>query len=106
MNRRGQALVEFIIILPILILILFSIFDFGNIMYNKSKLESTITDIINLISNDNNTLYNDVKVEVLKYDDKFDKVMVSKKVNVYSPVLVPFMGKSYLIKTERIIPHE
>ena len=51
MNRKGQALVEFVLILPIMILILFTIFDFGNILSSKNKLESTSTDIARLVRN-------------------------------------------------------
>ena len=35
MNRKGQALVEFVLILPIFIMILFSIVDFGMIFNKK-----------------------------------------------------------------------
>ena len=36
-NNKGQALVEFIIVLPILLLIIISIVDFGNIISKKYK---------------------------------------------------------------------
>ena len=38
----GQALVEFIIIVPILLLILMGIVDFGNIIYQKYRLEGSL----------------------------------------------------------------
>ena len=41
-KRNGQALVEFIIILPILIVILLGIVDFGLIIYKKNVLEDTL----------------------------------------------------------------
>ena len=40
MNRKGQALVEFVLILPLFIMLLFAIIDFGNILNQKSKLEN------------------------------------------------------------------
>ena len=40
MNRKGQALVEFVLILPIFIMILFSIVDFGMIFNKKNELEN------------------------------------------------------------------
>ena len=43
-NKKAQALVEFVLILPILIMILFSIIDFGNIFVTKSNLENKIND--------------------------------------------------------------
>ena len=48
MNNRGQALVEFVLILPILIIILFSVIDFGMIYSSKSTLENDSADIIDL----------------------------------------------------------
>ena len=49
MNRKGQALVEFVLILPIFILMLFIIFDFGNIFYSKYDLQNQSSDIVRLI---------------------------------------------------------
>jgi len=39
-NNKGQALVEFIIILPIFLLLIISIIDFGNIISKKYSLEN------------------------------------------------------------------
>ena len=46
MNRRGQALVEFVLILPVFLLILFTIVDFGNFLSTKNQLETESTDDI------------------------------------------------------------
>ena len=51
MNRKGQALVEFVLILPVMILILFTIYDFGNLLVSKNKLENTCTDVARLVRN-------------------------------------------------------
>ena len=51
MNNRGQALIEFVLILPIFILILFAVIDFGIIFNKKSNLENDSVDIINLYKN-------------------------------------------------------
>ena len=40
MNRRGQALVEFVLILPIFLLILFTIVDFGNLLAKKKSIRN------------------------------------------------------------------
>ena len=45
MNRKGQALVEFVLILPVFILILFAIVDFGTILSKKNELENDSMDI-------------------------------------------------------------
>ena len=41
LNKKGQALIEFIIILPIFLILVMGIFDFGNIMYQRYKLENS-----------------------------------------------------------------
>ena len=51
MNRKGQALVEFIIVLPVLIFILLAIIDFGTLSFNKNKLENIITDVSSMYKN-------------------------------------------------------
>ena len=40
MNKRGQALVEFVIILPIFIFMLLSIMDIGRIIYFQNEMVS------------------------------------------------------------------
>ena len=49
MNNKGQALVEFVLILPIFIIILFTIIDFGTIINTKNTLENDSIDIVELI---------------------------------------------------------
>ncbi|MDD2583086.1 MAG: TadE/TadG family type IV pilus assembly protein [Desulfuromonadaceae bacterium] len=39
-NQKGQALVEFAIILPLLFLLIFGIFEFGRAMYIKNSLNN------------------------------------------------------------------
>ena len=45
MNKKGQALVEFILILPIFIFILLAIVDIGKINIMKSHLETLLKDV-------------------------------------------------------------
>ena len=52
MNRKGQALVEFVLILPIFIMILFSIVDFGMIFNKKNELENISVDVVNMLNKD------------------------------------------------------
>ena len=46
MNKKGQALIEFIIILPIFIMMMLAVFDCVRIYSEKSKLEGIIEDVI------------------------------------------------------------
>lgn len=108
-NEKGQALIEFIIIIPILIMILFIIIDFSNIMYEKNKLENTSTDII-LLYKEKGMLDSDIlKNEDLNYkivsNNNYTQIIISKKINIISPVLKNIDSISN-IKTKRIIYDE
>ena len=50
-NNKGQALVEFILIFPIIVLILCIIIDFSNVFVSENKLENKLDDVIYLIRN-------------------------------------------------------
>ena len=48
-SNKGQALVEFVIILPITLILIFCVIDFGRIISLKSDLESKI--LVPLVKN-------------------------------------------------------
>ena len=48
MDRKGQALIEFIIILPVTIYLLMVIVDFSSILIKKNGLESKMNDVVSL----------------------------------------------------------
>lgn len=95
MNKRGQALVEFIIILPIMIFIMLAIIDYGMISYTKSKIENIITDVGNMYKNNesedeikdfvksNDKLLN----SVINFDDKYINIKLYKKYDYITPGL-------------------
>ena len=45
-KNKGQALVEFVIILPIIMIIIFVIIDFSNVFYQKNNLESIMNSVV------------------------------------------------------------
>ena len=51
MNKKGQALVEFIIILPVFIFMLLAMIDIGKILYFNNKIESKMDDVITMYEN-------------------------------------------------------
>lgn len=110
MNRRGQALVEFVLILPVFIMILFSIIDFGNILFSKNQLESTSSDIVRLVYQKKNVQevlpeYKGVSVHLENYKDDYVKVVVSQDIKVITPFLGRFLGDPCHIEVERVIPN-
>ena len=52
MNNKGQALVEFVLLLPVFLIILLVVVDFGNLLYSKNKLENDSNDMVRIIKND------------------------------------------------------
>jgi len=110
MNRKGQALVEFVLILPILILILFTIFDFGNMFYSKYELQNQSADIINLYLNGNDKkeildIYDKLEIDIELYKNDYKKIIISKKINFITPFLDNFFKSPYKIVVERIVPN-
>jgi hypothetical protein len=110
MNKRGQALVEFVLILPIFLLLLFVIFDFGKIFNAKNVIESDSTDIVLLYKSGKTIdeikgLYPNNIVE-LSTKDGYDEIKVASEVKITTPGLNRVFGKKYKIEVVRYIPNE
>lgn len=108
MNRKGQALVEFVLILPIFIMILFVIVDFGMILNKKNELENISVDVVGMISNDVSISdirdsYSDISIDINK-KDKYINVVISDDVNIMTPGLNRILGKDYTVTVERNVP--
>lgn len=109
MNRKGQALVEFVLILPIFIMILFSIVDFGMIFNKKNELENISVDVVNMLNKDIpleeiKSEYADIDIEISN-DDKYKNVVISDKIDILTPGLNRILGNPYEVKVERKIPN-
>ena len=109
MNRKGQALIEFVLILPLFILILFAIIDFGLIMSKKNELENMSIDVVTLIKNGKNideinNMYSDVLITKEDGND-FVKIKLSENISVMTPGLNLILGNPYKIEIERNIPN-
>lgn len=98
MNRKGQALIEFIIILPIFIMLMLAVFDYVRIYSEKSNLESVIEDVI--LSNE----LNDDNIILLKEtDEDKTKYILNKSIDIYSPVISVIIGNKYVVSVSRVI---
>ena len=105
-NNKGQALIEFIIILPIFLLLIISLVDFGNIFIKKNSLENDIDTIVSLYKEDKTddikdyALKNNLDVAISN-DNNFKKFTIKKKVKLTSPLLIVPFGEYYDITTEK-----
>lgn len=72
MDNKGQSLVAFIFILPIIILILLVVIDYGQISIQKQETISSVKDIITyaLRNNDANNRENEMKNLLYKNIDE------------------------------------
>ena len=108
MNKKGQAL-------PILIMILFATVDFGLIIYNKSKLESKLNDVVNMVKNDES----EEKIEKfinkdasrkttyrIVEDKEYTTIKLFTSVEIMTPGLNKILDNPYKISVSRVIYDE
>lgn len=113
-NCHGQALVEFVILLPIFIFMLFAIIDFGKILLTQNNLESKMDDVITLYENSKNTeeiveklnLTND-KISLEKQNEnEYVNFTLKKEVEIITPGLNLVFGSPYQASAKRVIYDE
>ena len=107
MNKKGQALIAFIIILPILILIISCIIDFGNIIYQKYKLTNDLDIITDMYLNNDNDLNNylsDINATI-NYDNNgnYTNIKLIKEIDINTIILNNIIGKKYQVSTSKTI---
>ena len=107
-NNKGQALVEFIIILPIFLLLIISVIDFGNIISKKYSLENDLDTIVDMYNDNNYTSINnyivDKDIEIsYSSNNEFLNIKLTKNIKVISPMLNLIFGKTYEINVSRDI---
>ena len=114
MKKNGQALVEFIIVMPLIIYMLMGVVDLCTIMYNKNNLESKMEDVVTLykkgrtinelkefVSKDENN--SDVLIST---SDEYVTITIIKKQTIVTPGLGKVLGNPYKVKVERVILNE
>ena len=110
MNNKGQALIEFVLILPLFLMILFIVVDFGVIFNAKSKLENTSVDIVEMIKNEDDIdsirkLYPDINIDLI-ITSKYITVTIIDKVNLITPGSDRVLPDPYNIEVKRVIINE
>ena len=104
MNKKGQALVEFVLILPILIFILLAFIDIARLMIMKNHLESVLGEV-NI---------NTLEIEDKEYDIKFsredsgDKVLIDLEscLDITTPGLNKILGDPACVSTSKVIERD
>lgn len=108
-NNKGQALIEFVLILPVLLIVIISIVDLGNIMLKKYALESDLDIVSDLYKNneDYNSYLSKKEITIKTTDiGEYTTIELNKNIKVISPVLVPIYGSNYKISVEKSVINE
>lgn len=108
-KNKGQALVEFVIILPIFILLVFTSIDFGRIIYTKISLENTLNDAVMMYKEGKSV----TKIErLVKRNDKNTNITIStdsnysvfninRKIDIVTPGLNIALDDPYTVEVNR-----
>ena len=99
MNNKGQSLVLFVITIPLLLIILFMVYDIGNIVLLKEKLDNInyITLDYGLDKLDNNNLKNTLNEMIIKNSNDIDKIDISIENNIIKITLKDKINNKFSI---------
>lgn len=113
-KEKGQALIEFVLILPVFLLILFVVIDFGRLFYEKVELENRFEESIEVLKKHKNYeeafrvlnegQMNEATLEV-NDEDSYMKIKTTLHLSFLTPGLDQILGENH-IKIERVIPYE
>lgn len=111
-SNKGQALVEFIIILPITLILIFCVVDFGRIISTKGELEDKTQDIVTFYENGktleeiNLIMDNkDIKID-LKNNGDYVTFTINKKIKPITPGLSYILDNVFNVEVTRVIKNE
>lgn len=110
-NNKGQALVEFILIVPVLAIFVLGIFDVGNIIYKKYELENDLDYIVDLYEENKieeiNSYARNKKISMNENKrEEYTTITLTKNISFVTPGASKIFGSSYKISTDRTIRNE
>lgn len=111
-NNKAQALVEFVLLLPILLMVLFIIIDFASIFYNKNHLEGILNDVVKMAAKGYNKNQIENKIDdrnieiVIANDTDTFTVTLNKKIDLVTPFSSTILENPYPITTSRVAVYE
>ncbi len=112
LTKKGQALIEFVLLLPIIVILFFSSIDILNLILKKNDLSSKVNDQIvlidtkkeNIIDLEKNLENENIDI-TFKENEKSITVIAKKEIKWISPI-TELILKNYTITLERVIPLE
>ena len=110
-NKKGQALVEFILIIPVIVMLLFIIIDFSNVFYNKNMIENITNNAAEYIIEGKtieevqSILPDGVSASLVPNGNK-RKLTITKSINFVTPFGNLFFSDPYSVSSERVLLNE
>ena len=111
MSRKGQALVEFIIILPIFLILVLGVIDMGKILYNKTMLEGAMSEVVSMYEAGDSSSEILDKLDIaasldIKAEDNYTIFYLVKEIDIITPGLNLILDNPYEIIVKRSISNE
>ncbi len=97
MNQRGQALVEFVLLLPIFVFIILIMVDLANIFINRNALENDLNYVLNLESEEE--IENYLDTNEISFENNRMQIILKKEVELMKPGLGNILKDPYFVET-------
>ena len=113
-NKKGQALVEFVIILPIFVFMVLTVIDIGKIIFFRNELENEMSDVIDLYRNqksyeeilsDLELQKCDIVLHILNTVNETLSFYLSLNVDIITPGLNLILSNPYPVEVKRVISY-
>ena len=111
-NRRGQALIEFVLLLPIIVILIFSSIDVLNLVFKKNELNTKLNDEILLVEKGKESITDlEIRLEsknidiTFKQKDNYVTVIAKEEIKWTSPITSAILNK-FTITAKRVITIE
>ncbi len=112
LSKKGQALIEFVLLLPIIIILLFSSIDVINLILKKNELSTKLNDHITLLEENKENIVDlekeleDENIDITFKEKSKSIVIVAKKEIKWISPITELILKKYMISIKRVIPLE
>ena len=99
MDKKGQALIEFILILPVMVYLILVFVDFALILSTKNKLDDSLNTLVSEYK-ETSVCPSNAKCVT---SEKYEKLSIQEEYTPITPGLNLILKKPYYIKSERVV---
>ncbi len=111
-NNKGQALIEFVLLLPVIVFILFIVIDFASVFYKKNHLEGVLDDVVAMVENNksNEEIINTIDDSSINYKISIDgnvaTIELEQNIDFNTPFSDTIFKDGFIINTKRVVLYE